>query len=251
MFLVTDALLLSSPRRRTPFRQLRRTLRRRAAELGLDEDFLDSNLPGIEPAIQLLHLLEAHAMRQHAVWIQRAVLELLQQVLPIQVHRRLAVPNQPDAALHQAADVEVVGEADVDAGDTDAPEALDACDALVQDLRGVSFRAEEQLEVVRPSLGVLACRALEGDVWPAVFHLLERRRDAFALGERAVVDGLDLGQFALNVVEPPRCRAAVNEDDSPRPSHEAHICAHLADGTGAPDGNHVTFLNTGVHYSIP
>ena len=48
-------------------------------------------------------------MADHLERIDLALLDHLQERLPVQVDGRLAVTNEADTALHQGADVEVVG----------------------------------------------------------------------------------------------------------------------------------------------
>lgn len=48
-------------------------------------------------------------MREHDVGVEFAVLDHFEQGLPVHVHGSLAVADEADAALHEGADVEVVG----------------------------------------------------------------------------------------------------------------------------------------------
>ncbi len=121
-------------------------------------------------------------MRQHNPRVRFPLPNHLKQLLPIQMHGRLAVADEADAALHEGADVEVVGEADVDARDAAAAVVLDGRDHLVDDFARVGFGPDEHFEIMRPPLGVFAGYAFQRDVWAAVFHLLEFGCDGRAAG---------------------------------------------------------------------
>lgn len=177
---------------------------RRRREFRLNEDLLHAILLLVKLVIGLVNLRDIDAMRDHLERVNLATVDHLAELIPVLVDGGLAVADEADATLHQGADVEVVGVADVDAGDAAAAVVLDRGDHLVDDLGRVGLDAEEQLKVVRPAFGVLAGDALERDVRPGVdaalgHHLLEHRGYGFAFGERGEVDGFDLGDLGLDV----------------------------------------------------
>lgn len=63
----------------------------------------------VEFPVQEIHLLDGDAVREHEVGVELAVLDRLEEGLPVHVHGGLAVADEADAALHEGADVEVVG----------------------------------------------------------------------------------------------------------------------------------------------
>jgi hypothetical protein len=77
--------------------------------LGLDEHLLHAVLPLIESVVYSSQVLETHAVRDHLHGRDLLVLDHLEEGFPVLVHGRLAVADEADAALHEGADVEVVG----------------------------------------------------------------------------------------------------------------------------------------------
>jgi hypothetical protein len=138
------------------FRQRRAALARRSRKASLDVHLLHPIVLLVELLVHLGHVLHADAVGHHFQRVDFFLLELFQQAVPVHVDGRLAVADEADAALHEGADVEVVGVTDVHASDADAAEVLDGLDALVQDLAGVGLEAYCQLDGVEPALGVLA-----------------------------------------------------------------------------------------------
>lgn len=63
----------------------------------------------VELLVQDIHLLDGDTVREHEVGVELAVLDHLEEGLPVHVHGRLAVADEADASLHEGADVEVVG----------------------------------------------------------------------------------------------------------------------------------------------
>ena len=241
---------LSNPLRLVRF-QRRRARRRRVREPRLHEYLLHVVAALVENLVHLVHLLDLAPVREHLVRVRLAVPDHLQQLLPVEVHGRLAVADEPDPALHERADVEVVGEADVDARDAAAAVVFDRGDHLVDDFRGVGFGADEHFEAVGPGFGVLARDALEGHVGAAVLHFLEAGCHGRAAGEVGVVEEFELGHFGLAEVEAPGSVTAVNHDDAACAVGEAHFRAHLADGSSAPDRYDVSLFYAGVDHTVP
>lgn len=66
-------------------------------------------LPGVEYAINLIHIIDPDTMRQHGQGISLALANHLQQGFPVQVDGSLAVADETDPALHESTNVEVVG----------------------------------------------------------------------------------------------------------------------------------------------
>lgn len=89
--------------------QIRGSWRGRRGEPRLDEHFLHARLPLVELVVDLVEVLDAHAMRNHPKWIDLARLDHLEELLPVKVDWRLPVADKADTAVHQAADIEVVG----------------------------------------------------------------------------------------------------------------------------------------------
>lgn len=101
---------------------------------------------------------------------------------------------------------------------------------------------------MRPPLRILTSHTLERDIGTTWTHLAELAIDGFSLCQSAEVDRLALGVLGLDEVESP---VLVDHDDAAGAVHEGEFGAHLADGTGAPDGDGVVFVDAGVDYAVP
>lgn len=100
-----------------------------------------------------------------------------------------------------------------------------------------------------PALCVLAGRTLEGDVGAAVAaHFHELAGDGLAALERRVIERLDVGVLFLDILQAP---VAVDQDDLGCTVEEGKVGGHLADGTGAPDGDDVALIDARVDYAVP
>jgi hypothetical protein len=89
--------------------EFRASLARREAVLRLDEHLLHAILLLVEGVVHSSQILETHAVRNHLHGCDLLVLDHLEEGLPVFVDGRLAVTDEADAALHERADVEVVG----------------------------------------------------------------------------------------------------------------------------------------------
>jgi len=146
-------------------------------------------------------------------------------------------------------DVEVVGVADVDAGNTHATEVFHGLDALVDDLAGVGLEANCQFDSVSPALGVFTSNTLEGDVGTtAVAHLLQLCDDALAATKLSEVDSLDSGIPLLDEVQTP---VLVNHDHSRGLVHQSELGTHLANGSCTPNGNNIALVDASVDNAVP
>lgn len=87
----------------------RALLRRRETEPGLDKDLLHVVLLLVEGVVHLIEVLEANAVGNHLHRCDLLILDHLEERFPVEVDGCLAVANEADAALHEGADVEVVG----------------------------------------------------------------------------------------------------------------------------------------------
>src|SRR5271170_1906223 len=76
---------------------------------------------------------------------------IVQDFLPVFVHGSLTISNQADTGFHDCADVEVIGEACVDTGDTDAAVRTDTADHFVEDFGGICFETDGNLKGVEIS----------------------------------------------------------------------------------------------------
>jgi len=90
------------------FRQLRCPLGSGERELGLDKDLLHGVLLGVKLVVGLVNVLETHSVRDHLIRIELALADLDEELLPVLVHRCLAVSDESNATLHERPDVEVV-----------------------------------------------------------------------------------------------------------------------------------------------
>src|ERR1700761_245202 len=104
---------------------------------------------------------------------------------------------------------------------------------------------------MRPALSIFASCPFDGDIRSSVLHLLQNNGDGFSLREVCEVDCLDFGEFGFDKVEAPGCVASVNDNYPSRALHEGHGCSHLADRTGTPNGNHITFLDPRINDCVP
>lgn len=140
-------------------------------------------------------------------------------------------------------------EADVDTGDTTATEVPCAGDHLVYELRSVCLKTKHHLEVVSPTLCVLASRALDGNIGTAVVdHFPELACYRLALAERGEVNGLDVRVGLLDEVQSP---VLVNHDDLLCTVQQREFCCHLSNRSSTPDGDDIILLDTGVDNSVP
>lgn len=78
-------------------------------ELGLNVDLLHAILLLIELVVDLVEVLHANTVSNHLQRVDLAFLDHLKKLLPVEVDRCLSVADQADTALHQRANVEVVG----------------------------------------------------------------------------------------------------------------------------------------------
>jgi hypothetical protein len=145
--------------------------------------------------------------------------------------------------------VEMVGEADVDAGDAHTAVVPHGLDALVDNLAGVGLEADGQLDGVSPVLRVFTSNTLEGDVGTTTIdHLLQLCNDTLAAAELGEIDGLDLWIALFDEVQTP---VLVDHDDALGLVHQGEIRTHLADGSRTPDGDDVALVDAGVDNAIP
>lgn len=72
--------------------------------------------PILELVVHLVEVFHSYAVSYHLQWIDLALLNALQEVFPVEVDGSLAVTDESNASLHHRADVEVIGETNVDTG---------------------------------------------------------------------------------------------------------------------------------------
>lgn len=99
-----------------------------------------------------------------------------------------------------------------------------------------------------PALGIFTSDTLESDIRATVLHLLQSADNSLTLGQVGEVDSLNVGVLGLAVVETP---VLVNDNDTLGAIHVGEVNTHLTDGTGTPDGNDITLLDTGVDNTVP
>lgn len=138
--------------------------------------------------------------------------------------------------------------ADVDSSDTATAVVLDTLNHLVDNLGSVGFETGHEFDGVSPALGVFSSNTFQSDIGTTMLHLLESADNSLTLGEVGEVDGLDVGVLGLAVVETP---VLVDDNDALCTVHEGEVNTHLTDGTGSPDGNDVTLLDTSVNDTVP
>jgi hypothetical protein len=143
---------------------------------------------------------------------------------------------------------EITYEANVDTSDTATTVVLDTLDHLVDDLGGVSLQTSSHLKGVSPALGVFSSNTLKGNIRTTVLHLLQGADNSLALGQVGEVDGLNVGELGLAVVETP---VLVDDNNTLGAVHVGEVNAHLTDGTGTPDGNDITLLDSGIDNTVP
>lgn len=230
-------------------RQLRATLARRETPLGLHKHLLHAILLLLKLIIHLIQILQPDTVCDHIHWLNLFILDHLEQALPVQMHRRLPITNEPDTALHQRANVEVVRETDVHTRDAAAPKVARTCNHLVDELARVCLQTEHHLKVVRPALCVLAGCGLDADIWAAVVaHFLEDAGHGLALAELGVVDGFDVRVCLLDEIEAPVC---VDDDDLRGAVEQRKFSRHLANGSAAPDGDDIALLHARIDNGVP
>ena len=109
---------------------------------------------------------------------------------------------------------------DINTGDAAAAIVAHALNHLVENLARVRLGANRHLQPVHPALGVLAGRALDGDVWAAaVANLLELADDRLLGGDAVrqllVVDQHELGGVLGGepLLDDGEARLRVDKDD--------------------------------------
>ena len=61
----------------------------------------------LELVVDLVEILHSYSVSNHLEWIDLALLNTLEKVLPVEMNWRLAVANESNSALHYRADVEL------------------------------------------------------------------------------------------------------------------------------------------------
>lgn len=138
--------------------------------------------------------------------------------------------------------------ADVDTSDTATAVVLDTLNHLVDNLGSVGFETGHEFDGVSPALGIFSSDTFQSDIGTTVFHLLESADNSLALGEVGKVDGLNVGVLGLAEVETP---VLVDDNDALCTVHEGEVNTHLTDGTGSPNGNDITLLDSSVNDTVP
>ena len=81
----------------------------RIAKLGLNKNFLHIFSSLVKDVVDKIHFFHQDAVAQHLIWIGLAFLNHFKELFPIEVHWRLAVAHEFNAAFHKRADIKVVG----------------------------------------------------------------------------------------------------------------------------------------------
>lgn len=145
--------------------------------------------------------------------------------------------------------VEVVRVADVDTSDTNTTKVSHRLDALVDDLGSVGLETSRQLDGVSPALGILASNTLNGNVRAtAVAHFLKLPDNTLGALVLRKVHALDARIPLPDKVETP---VLIDHDNTLRLVHQSELSAHLTNGPGAPDGNSIALLYSGVDNTVP
>lgn len=115
------------------------------------------------------------------------------------MYRRLAVANEPDALLHDRANVEAVREACIRCNEANAAHLAHGQDAFVNDLRHIGLEHERLLDFVQHGLRLVESTAVERDVESAGHELLDLARNVLDLGKVDHVDA-ELGPCHLKTL---------------------------------------------------
>jgi hypothetical protein len=83
--------------------QLRAALARRRREASLDVDLLHAIVLLVEVVVHFGHVLDANTVCDHLEGINLALLNLIEQFVPVLVDGSLAVTDEADTAFHQGA----------------------------------------------------------------------------------------------------------------------------------------------------
>jgi hypothetical protein len=97
---------------------------------------------------------------------------LVEDLLPVQVNRRLSVTDKAHSLLHERTNVEPVGEGAVGSNEPDAAHLAHGDDHLVRGLGHIGLEHERLLRLVEQRLGLVEGAAVDGDI-EAVGHELE------------------------------------------------------------------------------
>ena len=215
-----------------------------AGELRLHKGLHDALLLSIKGPVQLLELLERKPMAQNNGRVERAVLNLLQEFVPVLLNRSLTRSSKRDALLHQRADEESVSRSGVIGDESNVAKLADGLQHLVGNLGGIGLKADGSLKGVQGPLCVSEGGSVNAAVDTLGFLLVQRLDNVLGL---AKVD-----DFAANVVS---CHGEslgniVNGNDTLRTSELGPFAGEEANWTQTPNRNTLAFLNLGTDGSM-
>ena len=67
----------------------------------MDKNLLDIRLALIEQVIDHLHVFKLEPVGDHVQGMDLVLLDILQEVIPVLLHRSLSIANKTDPSLHQ------------------------------------------------------------------------------------------------------------------------------------------------------
>jgi len=88
---------------------------------------------------------------------------IIEDLVPVEMNRRLTVPDEANSLLHECTDVEVVGVAGVYTDETDPTEFLGEEDHFVGSLGNIGLEHESLLNLVKEGLGLVKGGSVDTD----------------------------------------------------------------------------------------
>lgn len=130
----------------------------------LHKHLLHTRVPLVKLPVELREILKADTVSDDVTDVEFARDDVVvEDLMPVEMDRRLSVPDEPDTLLHESTDVEVVGVTGVDADETNTTELLCEEDHLIRSLRDVGLKHERLLDLVKESLGLVESGGVDAD----------------------------------------------------------------------------------------
>ena len=214
-------------------------------ELGLDKDLVDASSPSVKLGIQLLELVDLDTVTDHERRVELAGSNVVvQDFLPVQVNRRLAVTDESNTLLHDGTDVELVAEGRVGGNQSDPTHLSDGSDTLVGCLGHVGLEHQSLLSLVQERLGLVESPTVQGAVQSTGDHLEDLFRYVLDLAEIDRLDALQLaGHFESS-------GDLVDGDDSLGTLEQGPSNGTLTDRAETPDTDDVALLDASVDDTV-
>lgn len=131
-------------------------------EGGMGRCRLRMNVESSEGVTHLWEILNIHPMGDHESRVKLARHDIIiQDLLPIEMHRRLSIPNESYTLLHQCPNGEMVRVPAVDANKPYSAHFSDEENHLVRRFRNVGLEHQELFGFVEESFRLVECCAVD------------------------------------------------------------------------------------------